>query len=566
MFNFSLKAILSAIVLATLFLGGSLPSALAKAPLPADLIGMDQIGPHPAAVDIIDDYQQIIYVWSEAQPTTATAGARELPFMILAEALVSITDADKDNRYAVLVAGGTYYEANLRLKPYVDLYGSFDPANFKSRDLYNHPTVLNGLRAGPVVRGSDDARIDGFKITGGMHDGMGGAIVCKKTSPIITNNIIVGNKTVHMKPLVRDTLHVHAHDGGAIAILRGSNAQVLNNILIDNATNVGDGGAISVRTASNPTISKNIIMHNQAGLTDSTRHEHHLGSRSSNGGGISVSSDSVPVISSNIIALNQVYYTNDAGGIYFEYECPALIKGNWLLGNTSSDDGGAIYIRGLKDGNHPPKGPTVEGNIFAGNWVLNPHRGLDQLTDAIFFSKRGRGHIKDNLFAHQLNGIGNANSVMVVEGNTIVDHTQSGIYMDLRDQYDFVEQSTITGNIIWGNQKKGLELNRTVHAPPVPTDNIIQGGYEGKGNVATDPKFIDDSLRGPILSREYDATHFVTRLQVKADLAGQDLPGRAVQIGREWSVIRSSSADSLIVWGNITDGASQFMIMGTYRR
>ena len=51
-----------------------------------------------------------------------------------------------------------------------------------------------------------------------------------------------------------------------------------------------------------------------------------------------------PEISANIIVLNKAHHTNDGGAIYVEFEATPHIIGNWLVGNTTSDDGGAIYM------------------------------------------------------------------------------------------------------------------------------------------------------------------------------------------------------------------------------
>ena len=137
--------------------------------------------------------------------------------------------------------------------------------------------------------GGDRSRLDGFQITGGKHDGSGGAVVSKGVAPTISNNVITGNGTIHSPFIELETLHIIGHEGGAIAVLGGSNARIENNLIYDNRTDVGDGGGIVVRGRSNPTISRNVIVGNLTGLTDTTRYDGNVRSRSSNGAGISVS-------------------------------------------------------------------------------------------------------------------------------------------------------------------------------------------------------------------------------------------------------------------------------------
>ena len=100
---------------------------------------------------------------------------------------------------AILVAAGSYHESRVQMKPHVDLYGGFAAGDWKSRDIYQNATILDGQKKGPVVLGADNARLDGFVITGGQQNGHGGGIVCDGVSPTIVNNIIVGNNTLRAK-------------------------------------------------------------------------------------------------------------------------------------------------------------------------------------------------------------------------------------------------------------------------------------------------------------------------------------------------------------------------------
>ena len=165
-------ALLGLLCVAPAFAGMKLPAA-------TPMIPMEQVGPMSIAFNP-KPYDQVVQV--------ASGGS-------IAAALATIQDAGPDNRYAVLVATGTYSGAGLQLKEYVDLYGGFDGLNWKSRDVYENATVLDGQKKGPIVIGADNARIDGFVITNGQCNTHGAGILCDAVSPTIVNNIIVSNRT-----------------------------------------------------------------------------------------------------------------------------------------------------------------------------------------------------------------------------------------------------------------------------------------------------------------------------------------------------------------------------------
>src|SRR5262249_7816052 len=144
--------------------------AVAGSTTSAAMVPMDQVGPQPRSVDP-KAYAHVIHV--------APGG----PYQTVASALASVTDASPQKRYAILVAAGTYPEVRLRMKPYVDWYGGFVAGDWKNRNVYQHATVLDGQKKGPVVLGADHARLDGFVITGGEQKGHGGGIVCDGVSP-----------------------------------------------------------------------------------------------------------------------------------------------------------------------------------------------------------------------------------------------------------------------------------------------------------------------------------------------------------------------------------------------
>ncbi len=139
----------------------------------------------------------------------------------------------------------------------------------------------------------------------------GGGICCENSNPSILHNTFSNNAASGV--------------GGAIncsGIYNSSNANISNNIIINNSAN--NGGGIYC-TNNSPKITGNFIFNNTA----------------SNGGAIYCFNDGVPVIMNNSIANNTA--ANGGGGIYCDYtfSSPA-ITGN-TISNNSASKGGALY-------------------------------------------------------------------------------------------------------------------------------------------------------------------------------------------------------------------------------
>jgi hypothetical protein len=147
-----------------------------------------------------------------------------------------------------------------------------------------------------------------------------------------------------------------------------------------------------------------------------------------------------------------------------------------------------------------------------------------------------------------------------------VNNLADGVYFDLRKER--VAMSTLTGNIIWGNAGKQIATLTTVSAAPKATNNIVQGGFEGEGNRDEDPQLVNDSFRGKITAKRDDQATCTTMLSVQPAPPASDLTGRLIQIGNQWSVIRSTADQQhgrqISVWGDVTDGGDELMISGTF--
>jgi hypothetical protein len=158
----------------------------------------------------------------------------------------------------------------------------------------------------------------------------GGGIYCSQSSPVIRNNIISGNIAGYYGDAA----------GGGIALLNGSNSQILDNTIRDNSVypsgqftvNPGVGGGIYVSGGYNVLIGNNIISDNLVNAEPQTR---------SNGGGIYASSSDL-IITGNVITGNEA--EGDNGGGLFLYNSNSDIINNTIAYNTAGDSGGGAYF------------------------------------------------------------------------------------------------------------------------------------------------------------------------------------------------------------------------------
>jgi hypothetical protein len=457
---------------------------------------MHQLGPQPLSVDL-NRYAHVIRVAPEERRQAVAA------------ALAAIRDASARNRYAILVAAGTYNESRIPMKPYVDLYGGFAAGDWKTRDVYQQATILDARQNGPVVIGADDARLDGFVITGGQQGAHGGGIVCDGVSPTIVNNIIAGNRT--LPPVIGEGLGKQvANEGAGIALLAGSQAYVSNNLICDNSTAIGSGAGITARGKVGGKILRNVFCNNIAGVKDDAMFHGKVGSRSSPGGAIACAQESSPQISFNCIVLGSAPINNDAGGIWVEGNSLPPINYNWIVGNTSGDDGGAIYVM---------------GNLY-----------YDETGTRVDLAPDGSVQIEANLIA----------------GNNAIRGGPGGVRAS---RWGRVE---LRRNMIVGNEKGGAHGGEG-GVICVLENNIVADN--GAKRTAATPAL---RLAGEITHRKFDARRWVTEIATSRDFRKDDLAGSVVRVGKQWSVVKSNDAHSLVIWGQITDEAARVEVLDHY--
>lgn len=154
----------------------------------------------------------------------------------------------------VKVAAGLYAE-NLHIGKPLTLLGGYAPSgDFTTRNPTQWVATVLGASTGPVFRLDDTYQliIDGFRVTGGRR---GFEMVQNNWPSVIRDNTISGN-TIEQNGMASGDPYFF---GGAM-LLRGSNVQVVGNIIRSNSA--GKGGAIGMSSATNWLIANNLIEHN----------------------------------------------------------------------------------------------------------------------------------------------------------------------------------------------------------------------------------------------------------------------------------------------------------------
>ncbi|MCU0645339.1 MAG: right-handed parallel beta-helix repeat-containing protein [bacterium] len=504
-------------------------------------ISLLAIGPKTENVQL-DNYQKLFYVSSANGSDENGNGSAQLPWQSISLALSQIRDAASERRYAVLVSQGDYADTPISMKEFVDLFGGFDPTNWK-RDIVKHRTILTGGQERRVVIGANHARLDGFVISNGQIRSKGSGVFCDGISPIITNNVFTSNKTLTPIPWHPKFLHETANDGGAIYCENGAAPIIENNLFTKNTTENGRGAAIAFHKNCNGRIANNVFLNNTTGLNDPMR--------SSDGGAISIFDWSSPVIENNIILNNESLASNDAGGLFVALWSSPVIRRNIFVGNKGGDDAGALFVGGQEHRYDRPLDllpgedkffVRIDSNIFIGN--SNPSKN----SGAMRFTMESRGEFNDNIVAHN-SGIYFQRSEVVIKHNVILDDF---LFIETKEG---LKPGQIQKNLIWGNF--ALETEAFVR------DNNLQ--HPRDGNFSSPPEFVDDWIELRANSATYRPRQFVTGIFIaNGKFKKNELANRVVKAGDRWGVIKSNREKDIEIWGDFS-GAIQCMVLPTYQ-
>jgi hypothetical protein len=479
-------------------------------------------------------YRQVRHVSQAAGSDQAGDGSSGNPWATVRHAVSQIGDASVSNAYAVLVAAGTYTGGTILMKPYVDIYGGFDPATW-SRDIFAHRSVLDGRGQYRVAVGADDAVLDGFTVTGGTAGGglgmqfldttgLGGGVLCEGTSPVITNNVFTGNATTTPVPWNPSNWHEVANDGGAVSCVNYASPRIENNIFTGNTTEVGRGPAVAVNRYSSPRVAHNVIMENRAGGGSD---------RSGDGGGVSIYDYSDPEVVDNVILNNSSGDGDDGGGIFVAEWCSPLIQGNFIVDNSCGDDGGGLFFGGYKhvyDGSDPENNPVMppisQYLIKAASNVIMANTSAAGNSNPMRVTMKSRALFTGNIVAENGSTYFQKSEITVIN-NTFVDRFY---YTDDNPEID---TAVLLNNIFDG----GTSLE---------ADNVE------KSNYRDDPAFVDDGLVVDGAAT-YDPVRYVTTIQVPgAGLEPGELAGRVAVASSRWTVIESNTRDSVTAWGDVS--------------
>jgi parallel beta-helix repeat protein len=228
------------------------------------------------------------------------------------------------NGDTVRIADGVYRENIEIVGKYITLSGNSDRQSVVLAGNGGKTPIM--IQNVPYVAGGSTV-ITGLKITGGnAPDGQGGGItVANNADPVIYNNTIENNRSVH---------------GGGILVYNNSNPIIRNNNIRQNTVNFFGGGIYVVRSSS-PNIANNTITGNIATGGSITN-------GGASGGGIYLENitstpgaRSKPVVANNTITGNTADFAG--GGVMLRVGVDAIIEKN-VINDNSAAYGGGVHV------------------------------------------------------------------------------------------------------------------------------------------------------------------------------------------------------------------------------
>lgn len=433
----------------------------------------------------------------------------------------------------VLVHDGTYVE-NINFKGRAITVKSMNGAE---------KTIIDGSQPIDPNRGSvvifangevNDSVLDGFTITGGTGTDStgngwpnGGGIYCRNSSPVIRNCMISNNNAENGGGVNSQTLNLpyrhsltiencliynnKANMGGGVTG-SGVDFVIMNSSINNNSARIGGGIVIG---SSDLKTTNTVIADNSA---------------SAHGGGIFGSSSSYLFVSNSTIKNNKS--GEKGGGIFYDYQSsrgPSTILNSSIMGNISSNNGGGVYcfnssfyiegciVSGNKIENNYGSGggfygssSTVINSTFENNSAVSEGGGLYIGGNSYIFGCQINGN---SVLSGDGGGIYTPSSV-IVNSNIIKNYANRGggiftgsnptiINSTITENEALSNGGAITGrdyaspilinNILWDNLASGNqnEIYLYMTSSITVSHSNIQGGWEGEGNINTNPLFVD---------------------------------------------------------------------------
>ncbi|UCG50511.1 MAG: right-handed parallel beta-helix repeat-containing protein [Candidatus Latescibacterota bacterium] len=243
----------------------------------------------------------------------------------------------------VLVACGTYYEHDIRMKSGVCLRSETGNASCVTIDAQQQDRVIYCRFV------TNTARIEGFTITGGVASEGGGLWCLDNSSPLVKNCVITGDSA--------------SDYGGGVRCDVNSSPTFLGCTISGNSA--GNGGGISCHDNSDPTLTDCVLSDNVGGGLEC----YHFCSLtltncalSNNwapvGGGIHVSRRSTITLAGCTFSGN----TGDwrGGGMSLAFDASASLSNCTFTNNSTGGTGAGMYIA-------PTTSATLSNCSFAGN-------------------------------------------------------------------------------------------------------------------------------------------------------------------------------------------------------
>ena len=288
----------------------------------------------PDVIDLVetepDEEVLIIYVDHRTQATNPDGLSWETAFPGILEGLNEAAQYALSNQeigVEIWVVRGVYSiyqndsQDSLQMVDRVHLYGGFigNETARNQRD-WSIGTILTGYdsriddRVEHVVRGADNATLDGFTITegraqnrGNAVDSSGGGMLNVNASPVIANCTFTNNSAIN---------------GGGM-LNESSSPTITNCTFIENTASNGSGGGLANTSSSHPVIKNSSFISNYTQL---------------HGGGLFNGSRSSPTVTNCIFRENSA---SAGGGMYNgTNSSPTVI--NALFDRNNSDFGGGM--------------------------------------------------------------------------------------------------------------------------------------------------------------------------------------------------------------------------------
>jgi len=259
--------------------------------------------------------------------------------------------------------------------------------------------------------------------------------------------------------------------------------------IINGSVTDGYGGGIYCENSSSPTIANNIITENSAGY----------------GGGIYSGDASSPRIRNNKIIKNSA--TKFGGGIQCRYSSSPTIQNNEINENTAADEGGGIHCNNSSStiqnneiiGNaaregggiyciYSDSGPTIINNTIDGNSAGYNGGGV--------YCDRCSPEIQNNKIIWNSAGYSGGGIYCYAASPTIINNTinenSASTYYGGGIYCNSSSSPTVLNTILWRDSPD--EICVADGSSKIKTTySVVQGGWEGEGNIDAAPLFIDQA-------------------------------------------------------------------------